>query len=542
MINDYSFRDDLHGFQGHSRPRKPGVFVALGLVVFATAIYASVQAFDPTEDSNRQQRVVQTEEVIATTPEAKSVAEKPADSRYIPLVLPGQTEVAKNPSKQASDRKLPVVRVNLPTATAPAVVIEEKPVKTAELPPKSELESKPVIIEQVAAQPSTDIETPAQIAPKQIQQVIGHWEETKVKSGDTLSKIFSRLSLSANLLHRIVNSGPEAKKLAQIRPGERVRVRLDSENQLLELVHKRSPIESLQVIPEGESFTTRLIEKRLESRTTELSGIITESLYEGAKRAGLTDNLTMELANIFGWDIDFALEIRAGDQFSLVYEEAWLDGKKYRDGAILAAEFINRGKSYRAIRYEDDQGNSSYYSPDGHSMRKAFLRAPVDFRRISSRFTRARYHPVLGKKRPHRGVDYSAATGTPIRASGDGRVIFRGKKGGYGRTIIIQHGGKYTTLYAHLSKYTRKVKSGSRVKQGQTIGYVGKSGLATGPHLHYEFRVNGVHRNPLTIKLPAASPIAKKYRSDFQQKILPLMTQLDVMTKTQVAEAPQTTQ
>ncbi|MET0094196.1 MAG: peptidoglycan DD-metalloendopeptidase family protein, partial [Sedimenticola sp.] len=262
-----------------------------------------------------------------------------------------------------------------------------------------------------------------------------------------------------------------------------------------------------------------------------------DSLYQSAQRAGLDDSLIMELANIFGWDIDFALEIRSGDTFSLIYEEKYLDGDKYRNGAILAAEFINQGRVVRAVRYEDEHGDGSYFSPDGKSMRKAFLRAPVDFRRISSRFTRERYHPVLGKKRPHRGVDYAASTGTPIKAAGDGKVIYRGRKGGYGRTIIIQHGQKYTTLYAHMSKYRGKVKNGSRVRQGQVIGYVGKSGLATGPHLHYEFRVNGVHRNPLTVKLPAAEPIAKKYRADFKQKSAPLLTRLDLVSQTMLATA-----
>jgi murein DD-endopeptidase MepM/ murein hydrolase activator NlpD len=245
----------------------------------------------------------------------------------------------------------------------------------------------------------------------------------------------------------------------------------------------------------------------------------------------------MELANIFGWDIDFALEIRAGDSFNLIYEEAYLDGEVFDNGNILAAEFTNRGKVFRAIRYQDDQGNSNYYSPDGSSMRKAFLRAPVDFRRISSRFRTARWHPVLGKKRPHKGVDYAAATGTPIKASGDGRVIFRGTKGGYGKTVIIKHGSQYTTLYGHMSRFNKKVKNGSRVQQGQTIGYVGKSGLATGPHLHYEFRVNGVHRNPLTVKIPAAAPIDKRYKSDFQHQSEPLLAKLDLMSRTQLATA-----
>lgn len=363
------------------------------------------------------------------------------------------------------------------------------------------------------------------------------WIEETVKKGDSLSRIFSRMGLSAGLLHRIVNSSKEAKQLARIRPGQSLKVKLDKDGRLLALVHQRSAIESLQVLADGDGFETRIVERGLETRVAETSGTITSSLYEGAKRAGLSDQLIMELANIFGWDIDFALEIRAGDRFSVIYEEEYLDGKKYDTGPILAAEFVNRGKRFRAVRYEDESGNAGYFSPDGRSMRKAFLRAPVDFRRISSRFTKARWHPVLGKKRPHRGVDYAAATGTPIKAAGDGRVIFRGRKGGYGNTIIIKHGSQYTTLYAHMSRFNRKVRKGSRVKQGQIIGYVGKTGMVTGPHLHYEFRVNGVHRNPLTVKIPAAAPLERKYREDFLRKSKPLLAELDSLDRTVLAEA-----
>lgn len=363
------------------------------------------------------------------------------------------------------------------------------------------------------------------------------WIEEQVKKGDSLSRIFSRLGLSANLLYRIVNSGKEAKQLARIRPGQFLKVKLDQDGNLLALIHERSAIESLQVLPAGDGFEARIVERGLEKKVAQTSGTITSSLYEGAQRAGLSTELIMELASIFGWDIDFALEIRAGDRFSIIYEEEYLDGKKYDNGPILAAEFVNRGKVFRAVRYEDAEGNANYYSPDGRSMRKAFLRAPVDFRRISSRFTKARWHPILKKWRHHLGVDYAAAKGTPIKAAGDGRVIFRGRKSGYGNVIIIKHGGKYSTLYAHMSKFNRKVKKGNRVKQGQIIGYVGMTGYATGPHLHYEFRVNGVHRNPLTVKIPAAAPIDKKYRQDFASKSAPRLKQLDLVSTTILAEA-----
>jgi murein DD-endopeptidase MepM/ murein hydrolase activator NlpD len=245
----------------------------------------------------------------------------------------------------------------------------------------------------------------------------------------------------------------------------------------------------------------------------------------------------MELAQIFGWDIDFALDIRKGDQFRVLYEEKYLDGEKIGEGNILAAEFTNNGDTFAAVRYTDSNGDTNYYTPDGRSMRKAFLRSPVDFRRISSGFKRERYHPVLGVKRPHRGTDYAAKTGTPIKASGDGKVIWRGTKGGYGKTIIIQHGGNITTLYAHMSKYNSKVTSGSRVKQGQTIGYVGMTGTATGPHLHYEFRLNGVHKNPVTVKLPDAQPIANKELAKFKADTSQLIAELQMKAVEQLADA-----
>ena len=251
----------------------------------------------------------------------------------------------------------------------------------------------------------------------------------------------------------------------------------------------------------------------------------------------MSDSKIMELAGLFGWDIDFSLELRSGDSFTVVFEENYLDEMKFRDGPILAAEFVNQGKTYRAVRYEDPSGHVDYYSPDGNSMRKAFLRSPIKFARISSRFSKGRKPPILGKTRAHKGVDYAAPTGTPIRAAGDGTISFRGKKGGYGKTVIVDHGNGKSTLYAHMSRYARNKKKGKRVEQGDVIGYVGSTGMATGPHLHYEFRIDGVHRNPLTVKLPIAKPIEKKYRDDFRLKTAPLMAQLDNLSRTLVADA-----
>ena len=265
------------------------------------------------------------------------------------------------------------------------------------------------------------------------------------------------------------------------------------------------------------------------------SAVIDNSLFQAAQEAGLSDSLTMELAGIFAWDIDFALDIRKGDEFTVLYEEQYLDGENIGEDSIIAAEFINRGEKHHAIRYTDESGNTDYYALDGKSMRKTFLRTPVEFSRISSRFSLGRKHPILNKIRAHKGVDYAAARGTPIKTTGNGKIAFLGKKGGYGNTIVIQQGSHYSTLYAHMSKFRSGLKTGSHVKQGQTIGYVGSTGLATGPHLHYEFRIDGVHRNPLTVKLPGAQPLAKQYRDDFDRKAEALLAQLDTVRSVQVA-------
>lgn len=362
------------------------------------------------------------------------------------------------------------------------------------------------------------------------------WQEVTVRAGDTLSAIFNQLQLPPSELHEIMTSNRGATaNLRQIRPGQVLRFQISDEQQLLALHYPVDAVTTL-VVERGEAgFTTRHLTRQVENRLAYSSATIETSLFAAGQRAGLSDGLLMELATVFGWDIDFALDIRNGDQFTVLYEQTFLDGELLRDGNILAAEFVNQGQTYRAIRFADPQGNTSYYTPDGMSMRKAFLRSPVDFNRISSGFQPERFHPVLGVKRPHRGVDYAAPTGTPIKASGDGRVEFVGTKGGYGKTVVIQHGGAYRTLYAHMSRFRPGVSTGSRVKQGQVIGYVGQTGVATGPHLHYEFLVNGVHRNPLTVKLPTAEPIAAEYREAFQQQAQLRLAQLETVKQTTLA-------
>ncbi|MGD8927236.1 MAG: peptidoglycan DD-metalloendopeptidase family protein, partial [Thioalkalispiraceae bacterium] len=351
--------------------------------------------------------------------------------------------------------------------------------------------------------PADKIVVPLEIPASNFEHVVvtqpseeNQWTTATVKKGDSLSAIFKRNGLDSADLYAIMQLGKETRRLRNVQPGQSFRFSIDEDGNLETLLYEVNKLETLAVQRDGDNFVASYHHKDVEKRINHASAMVTSSLFEAGRVAGLSDSLTMELANIFGWDIDFALDIRQGDHFTVIYEEDYLNGEKIGNGPILAAEFVNQGKSYKAIRYTDASNRSDYYSPTGLSMRKAFLRTPVDFRRISSRFGK-RHHPILNRMRMHTGVDYAAPRGTPIRASGDGKIIHKGRKGGYGRTIIIQHGGRYSTLYAHMSSYRRGIHVGKRVKQGQIIGYVGSSGRATGPHLHYEFRVNGIHRNPL---------------------------------------------
>ena len=363
----------------------------------------------------------------------------------------------------------------------------------------------------------------------------GNWHKVTVKSGDSLAGIFSRLGIPPRQLHDLLEQGGAASNLKRIYPGQTLHLMTSNDTGLVKLSYQIDKLSILEISRDGKDFDISTTHLTPERRETSTSGVIDSSLFVAAHKAGLSDNLTMELAGIFAWDVDFALDIRKGDRFTVLYEEQYLDGENIGRGNILAAEFVNHGKRYQAIRYTDAGGKTDYYSLDGKSMRKTFLRTPVEFSRISSRFSLGRKHPILNRIRAHKGTDYAASHGTPIKATGNGKIVHRGKKGGYGNTIVIQHGSKYSTLYAHMSKYRKGLKTGSKVKQGQTIGYIGSSGLATGPHLHYEFRVNGAHRDPLKVKLPGADPLNRKYMDDFHAKAENLMAQIELIHDIQLA-------
>ncbi|MEZ2746750.1 peptidoglycan DD-metalloendopeptidase family protein [Halopseudomonas bauzanensis] len=370
------------------------------------------------------------------------------------------------------------------------------------------------------------------------EQVVAapEWTSVTVASGDTLSILFQNVGLSANTLHGVLDSSKDAKAFSRLRAGQQVEFKLDDNGELLGMRSQLNKLETIQIERDGDSyaFSKDVIEPEISTRFA--NGSIDSSLFVAAQNAGLSHNLTMQMANIFGYDVDFAREIRQGDNFEVLFEEKHVDDQRVGTGNILAARFTNRGRTFTAVRYTDSSGNSSYYRADGTSMRKAFIRTPVEFARISSRFNPGRRHPVLNKIRAHKGVDYAAATGTPIKATGDGRVVHVGRKGGYGNTVIIKHGQTYQTLYAHMSRYANGIRTGSNVNQGQVIGYVGATGLATGPHLHYEFQVSGRHVDPLSVKLPASDPIAKSERTKFMALSEQMMASLDQQGATQLAQ------
>ena len=385
--------------------------------------------------------------------------------------------------------------------------------------PVSDAEANRQVAESVAL-PQTD--EMATTPVEEVEPALA-WTEEVVSSGDNLSTLFSRANLSAVDVYQ-VSSSPDGRLLLNLYPGETLRFGLDAEGQLEELHHVQTKLVSRIFTREGKSYSS---EKRVLQPDTLLNyreGVIKDSLYMSGLDADLPDELIMELANIFAWDIDFVFDIRSGDSFSLLFEEHFLEGEKLDVGDIVAASFTNRGKTYQAVLYTDQQGNTNYYTPEGLSMRKAFLRTPLDIFRISSGFNLRRKHPIHKMIKAHRGVDYAAPRGTPVYAAGDGKVIAAGYSKPNGNYVFIQHGQTYITKYLHLNK--KKVRRGQTVRQRQQIGTVGSTGYATGPHLHYEFLVNGVHRNPRTVKLPKANPIPDTELTAFRDATQTMLKQL----------------
>ncbi len=363
---------------------------------------------------------------------------------------------------------------------------------------------------------------------------VANRKSVTVGRGDTLARLLQDAGIGHRTVHEIATSGDAGREMTRIHPGDEIDLGFDEAGRLVRLDYRKAPDRRIEFERDDGTFEGRIVEEPLERRLEHAHGVIRTSLFQAAADAGLENRMIMELVEIFGWDIDFVLDIRRGDRFTVIHESFYKNGDRVRTGKIVAAEFENRGTTHRAVRYTDADGETDYFAPDGTSMRKAFLRTPVEFSRISSRFGK-RYHPVLERMRNHEGVDYAARSGTPIRSTGDGRIVQRGRNGGYGNFVLIRHGNGYSTAYAHMRNFKKGQRVGSTVKQGEVIGYVGSTGRSTGPHLHYEFRVNGDHRDPLTMEFPSVDPIPSDERERFEQAIRPHVAQLDTLDRAYAA-------
>ncbi len=409
------------------------------------------------------------------------------------------------------------------TAWILQVVLVAGVVALAVLPRPEPLQANQV---QPEPAPAEAVAVPVPAAPEEAN-VAFSTIEVVVSRNDTMDRLFRRFELNLGDLAMLRGLPELRSQVDRLKPGEMLRI-MHRGGELVGMERKLSDSETLKVTRDENGFISDVLENPLEVRTHTASAEINSSLFQAAADAGLDERVAFDLAEIFQYDIDFVLDIQQGDRFTVVYEELFQDGVRLRNGNILAAKFINEGREYRAVRYVQSQGRAEYFTPDGKSLRKAFMRSPVQFSRISSRFNPSRRHPVLNTIRAHRGVDYAAPVGTPVRAAGEGKVRFVGRSGGYGNVVELEHGSGVVTVYGHLSRFAPQLRRGQRVELGKVIGFVGSTGLATGPHLHYEYRIRGVHKNPQTVPLPDAAPILASERDRFLTATADLVNFIDL--------------
>ena len=362
-----------------------------------------------------------------------------------------------------------------------------------------------------------------------------YWREVRIQRGDTIASLLNRLQIEDTAAVNFLSSAKDAKTLYQLVPGRSVRAQTTENGALLALRYIASDNTQLSVDRSGDTFQASELAAALDTRIVMKSGEIRSSLFGATDAAGVPDAVATQMAEIFSSDIDFHLDIRKGDRFAVVYEMLSSQGEPLKTGRVLAAQFVNQGKTYQALYFKDRDNREGYYTPEGNNLRKAFLRSPLEFSRITSGFSSARFHPVLKTWRAHKGVDYGASTGTRVRATSDGVIALLGKQNGYGNLIVVQHKGSFSTAYGHLSAFAKGLRRGARINQGDVIGYVGSTGMATGPHLHYEFRVAGQQRNPLTVPMPQSFPIAAQSKNDFLLATRPLNAQLEMLRSLNLA-------
>jgi len=393
--------------------------------------------------------------------------------------------------------------------------------------PQSDVLTGPqkTIVQEIA------LPTAAQAAPS----TTTFWRNERVQRGDTVVELLRRLNVEDEAASEYLRNFNPASSFRQLSVGKEVQAETNAVGALLALRYLDNESNQVIIAKDGDSFKVDVKPALVEQRTFVRTGEIQSSLFAATDEAGLPDPAANQLAEIFGGDIDFHRDLRKGDKFSVIYEMTYINGEAARTGRILAAEFINQGHTYRAVYFQTTSFSGDYYSPDGKSMRKAFLRSPIEFSRVSSGFTNSRFHPVLNKWRAHKGVDYASPIGTKVKVTADGVVEFVGKKGGYGNVVMINHQGRYETVYGHLSRFGN-IRKGQRVSQGEVIGYVGMTGVTSGPHLHYEFKQAGVHRDPLKVALPDGKPVSEAQKMVFVESTRDLHTRLSLLRNTRIAK------
>lgn len=362
------------------------------------------------------------------------------------------------------------------------------------------------------------------------------WRNERVQRGDTVVELLRRLNVEDAAASEYLRGDRAAESFRQLAIGKAVQAETGMDGSLLALRYLGNEGNQIIIEKNAEGFNVRTLPPQLEERVFVRSGEIKSSLFAATDEIALPDAAASQLAEIFGGDIDFHHDLRKGDKFTVVYEMAYSNGEPVRTGRIRAAEFINRGKVYRAVYFQKDENHGDYYTPEGKSMHKAFLRSPLEYSRVSSGFSSSRLHPVLGTWRAHKGVDYAAPIGTKVKVTADGVVSFVGKQGGHGNMISVDHQGRYTTVYGHLSRFADSIRRGQRVAQGEIIGYVGTTGLTTGPHLHYEFKINGQQRDPLRVALPDGAPVSTTQKAEFLETANNLTQQLALLRNTSLAK------
>lgn len=373
------------------------------------------------------------------------------------------------------------------------------------------------------------------VASKTVNNAEIFWRSERIQRGDTVAEILRRLNVDDNSASQYLRSNKAAESLHQLSSGKNIQAETRADGSLLSLRYINNSGSQVIIEQKDGNFTTRILNAQIEKRTFMRTGYINSTLFAATDAAGIPDAAANQLADIFSGDIDFHRDLRKGDKFSVIYEMNYSNGEPVSTGNVLAAEFINQGHQYRGLYFEMSKNNGSYFSPDGKSMRKAFLRSPIEFSRVSSGFKLSRFHPVLNKWRAHKGVDYAAAIGTKVKTTADGTIDFVGQQGGYGNVVIVNHQGRYSTVYGHLSRFASGLHRGQRVSQGDIIAFTGQSGLATGPHLHYEFKINGQQHDPLRVALPDARPINAVQKAQFQTATSSINERLNMLSSNQHA-------